>query len=102
MILMDEPFGALDAFTRTNMQVLIRDIWRKHENTLLLITHDVDEALALGSRVIVMSSRPGKLVGMFNAMFSHPLTGTAEDDAVRASPEYVTLRRTILDLIDAS
>ncbi|NLI20053.1 MAG: ABC transporter ATP-binding protein [Clostridiales bacterium] len=100
VILMDEPFGALDAFTRTNMQVLIRDIWRKHNNTLLLITHDVDEALALASRVVVMSARPGRLVGMFDAMFSHPLTGTAEDDAVRASDEYVKLRRAILNLID--
>jgi len=101
IILMDEPLGALDAFTRSNMQVLLRDIWRGTGLTALLITHDVDEALALGSRIIVMSPRPGRIVGSFSAMFSQPLDGTAADDAVRASSEWVELRRTILDLINS-
>ena len=100
IILMDEPLGALDAFTRNNMQILIRDIWRKTNMTALLITHDVDEALALASRIIVMSPRPGRIVGMFDAMFSQPLIGTAADDKVRASNEYMSIRRNIMDLID--
>jgi taurine transport system ATP-binding protein len=84
------------------MQVFIRDIWRKIGMTTLLITHDIDEALSLGSRVIVLSKRPGRITGMFNAMFSRPLMGTPEDDELRASGEYVSMRRKIYDLIDTS
>ena len=100
VILMDEPLGALDAFTRKKMQVFIRDIWRRTGMTVLLITHDVDEALVLGSRVIVLSERPGRIIGMFDAMFSKPLMGTAEDDEIFASNEYMSIRRRILDMID--
>jgi len=99
IILMDEPLGALDAFTRATMQVFLRDIWRETGLTALLITHDVEEALSLGSRVIVMSARPGRIVGQFNAMFAQPLVGTAADDSVRASTEWISTRRAILDLI---
>jgi taurine transport system ATP-binding protein len=96
VILMDEPLCALDAFTRINMQVFIRDIWRKIGMTTLLITHDIDEALSLGSRVIVLSKRPGRIIGMFDSKFSQ------EDDELRASSEYVSMRRKIFDLIDTS
>ena len=102
VILMDEPLCSLDAFTRSLMQVFIRDIWRKIKMTTLLITHDIDEALSLGSRVIVLSKRPGRIIGMFNAMFSRSLMGTPEDDELRASGEYVSMRRKIYDLIDTS
>ena len=99
IILMDEPLGALDAFTRSTMQVFLRDIWRETGMTALLITHDVEEALSLGSRVIVMSARPGRVVGQFNAMFAQPLVGTSADNTVRASTEWIGTRRAILDLI---
>lgn len=75
-ILMDEPFGALDALTRQNMQTLIREIWNKTGNTIFLITHDVDEALALATRVIVMSSRPGRIVKEFHTDFTYDIVGT--------------------------
>ncbi|KKH69380.1 ABC transporter ATP-binding protein, partial [Methanosarcina mazei] len=52
VILMDEPFGALDALTRVNMQTLIRNIWQNNNSTIFMITHDIDEALSLGTRVI--------------------------------------------------
>ena len=100
IILMDEPLGALDAFTRNKMQILVRDVWRKTGMTALLITHDVDEAMALGSRIIVLSQRPARIIGMFDAMFTRPLVGTVEDDEIFASIEYMSIRRKILDLID--
>lgn len=99
VILMDEPFSALDAFTRRNMQVSLREIWRKKSPTIVLITHDVDEALELASRIVVLSKNPCEIKGQFNAMFSTPLHGDISDDSVMKSGEYVELRRHILDLL---
>lgn len=100
MILMDEPFGALDALTRVNMQALIRDIWNKTGNTIFLITHDVDEALALATRVIVMSSRPGRIVKEFHTDFTYDING-ANHESVLYSPEYIALREEILNIINS-
>ncbi|MDO5387626.1 MAG: ABC transporter ATP-binding protein [Clostridia bacterium] len=100
MILMDEPFGALDALTRQNMQTLVREIWNKTGNTIFLITHDVDEALALATRVIVMSSRPGRIVKEFNTEFTYDLGG-ANEEAAKYSTEYMHIREEILSIINA-
>lgn len=62
VLLMDEPFGALDAMTREHLQAELRDLWRTTRRTMLLITHSVEEAVALGSRLIVLSPRPGRVV----------------------------------------
>lgn len=70
ILLLDEPFAALDAITRNSMQILINDIWKKHQTTNLMITHDIDEALVLATRILVMSSSPGKIIGDFEVVFS--------------------------------
>jgi NitT/TauT family transport system ATP-binding protein len=62
VLLMDEPFGALDSQTRTVMQELLLDIWNKDQKTVLFVTHDIDEALLLGNKVHVMSARPGQII----------------------------------------
>ncbi len=100
MILMDEPFGALDALTRINMQKLVRDIWNVTQNTIFLITHDVDEALALATRVIVMTSRPGKIAKEFKTEFTYDIDGS-NHESVTYSPEYTELREEILSIINA-
>lgn len=99
MILMDEPLGALDALTRSNMQALIRKIWNQTGNTIFFITHDVDEALALATRVIVMSARPGRIVREFNVDFTYDIDGPNQE-AARYSKEYMEVREEILNIIN--
>lgn len=99
MILMDEPFGALDALTRQNMQELIRDVWKKTGSTIFLITHDVDEALILGTRVLVMSSRPGRIVKRLDVNFDELCDD--ENRRARYSGKYGMVREEILDIIKA-
>jgi taurine transport system ATP-binding protein len=98
IILMDEPFGALDAITRENMQTLTRIVWSDNRSTIFLITHDVDEALSLGTRILVMSRRPGKIIKEFTAEFTYHITGR-ETDRTRFSREYIEIREQILMLI---
>jgi taurine transport system ATP-binding protein len=87
IVLMDEPFGALDALTREKLQHELLEIWRATGKTIVFITHSVDEAVFLGSRVMVMSARPGRIVLDEPATFSDPDNPT-EPDEIRALPAY--------------
>jgi ABC-type nitrate/sulfonate/bicarbonate transport system ATPase subunit len=72
MLLMDEPFGALDHQTRELMQELLLGIWEAERKTVLFVTHDIDEAVFMGSRVVVMSARPGRIKRDIAVPFAHP------------------------------
>ena len=89
MLLMDEPFGALDAQTRARMQELLLRIWGLYHPTLLLVTHDVEEAILLSHRVYVMTRRPGRIKLTFPVPFGAPrsldLVGSAEFAALKYS-----------------
>ncbi|MDF9844568.1 MULTISPECIES: ABC transporter ATP-binding protein [unclassified Paenibacillus] len=61
ILLLDEPFGALDAFTRAHMQQVLLDVWRTNQTTMVFVTHDIDEAVFLGERVVILEPRPGKI-----------------------------------------
>ncbi len=72
VLLLDEPLGALDAFTRMNIQDNLIELWKTRGNTMILITHDVDEAIYLSQKVIVMSPRPGRVVDEIDIEMSYP------------------------------
>lgn len=72
VLLLDEPFGALDAFTRSHMQEVLLDIWQTNKTTMLFVTHDLDEAVFLGDRVVVMNARPGQIKSIQTIELTHP------------------------------
>jgi NitT/TauT family transport system ATP-binding protein len=74
LLLMDEPFGALDAFTREDMNLLVEEIWLETRKTIVFITHNIAEAAFLSDRVYVMSARPGRLVKVFDVPYPRPRT----------------------------
>ena len=74
LLLMDEPFGALDAFTRDEMNLLVEEIWLETRKTIVFITHNITEAVFLSDRVFVMSSRPGRIAKVFDIDFPRPRT----------------------------
>jgi NitT/TauT family transport system ATP-binding protein len=90
VILMDEPFGALDSQTRVVMQQLLLGIWEKEHKTVLFVTHDIDEALYLGEKVYVMSARPGRIIDTIPVGFAHPRSYD-----LATSPDFIELKRRI-------
>ena len=94
ILLMDEPFGALDAQTRLLMQELLTRVWEAHKLTVLFITHDVDEAVYISDRVIVMTTQPGRLKEEVAITLPRPRT-----IAIQETPEFLTLRHRILTSI---
>jgi NitT/TauT family transport system ATP-binding protein len=94
MLLMDEPFGALDALTRHHMQELLTGIWEKHRLTVLFITHDVEEAVYLSDRVAVMTNRPGRIKTVVPIDLPRP----RHYDMV-SSPDFQRLHRAVLNAI---
>ena len=94
MLLMDEPFGALDALTRHHMQELLTRIWERHRLTVLFITHDVEEAVYLSDRIAVMSNRPGRIKTVVSIDLPRP-----RRYELLSTPEFQRLHRKVLDSI---
>lgn len=94
IMLMDEPFAALDAQTRELLQEEMKTIWRQTEKTIFWITHSIDEALFLANRIVVMTARPGRVKAGFEASF-----GDALDYRITTSPEFTEAKRTVVELL---
>lgn len=96
VLLLDEPLGALDAITRRQMHGWLQDVWLADRRTVLLITHDVEEALLLSDTVLVMSPRPGKLVRRIGVPFPRPRRSDLISD-----PRFVALRADLLHALES-
>ena len=94
ILLMDEPFGALDAQTREVMHDLIRHVHRIEGSTIVFVTHDVEEAIYLGQRIVLMAPRPGRI----DTLYDVPLPAERHQD-MKLAPEFLALKREILERI---
>ncbi len=94
LMLLDEPFGALDALTRNAMQRWLLGIWEKHRRTVIFVTHDIDEAIFLGDRVIAMAARPGRIVLDEKIELQRP-----RDPSIVTSPDFIDLKRRLLGVL---
>jgi NitT/TauT family transport system ATP-binding protein len=94
VLLMDEPFGALDAQTRSIMQENLLSIWEEFRTTVLFVTHDIDEAVFLSDRVVVMSASPGKIIADINIELSRPRSSLSV-----TSPDFLEYKRSCLSII---
>jgi len=95
VLLMDEPFGALDAQTRERLQEELLQIWRRTGTTIVFITHDIEEAVFLGQRVAVMSARPGRIEATLRIL----LDRTSEEDDVRSTAQFAKYRHQVWEYL---
>jgi NitT/TauT family transport system ATP-binding protein len=94
ILLLDEPFGALDNQTRALMQEMLLGIWERDQKTVLFVTHDIEEAIFLGSRVIVMSARPGRIKAEIAIDLRHP-----RSYRIKTTPEFIALKERLVEEI---
>ena len=91
VLLLDEPLGALDAFTRMRMQGEVLRLWQARRTTMLFVTHDIDEAIYMSDRIVIMTPRPGRIDQVMPVALSRPRD--------RSSPDFLRLRSQILELL---
>lgn len=89
ILLLDEPMGALDSFTRADMQEKLLELHKKNKTTMILVTHDIDEAIFLSDRIVIMTPRPGRISEIMEVKLSHPRD--------RGSTMFLTVRREIME-----
>jgi len=89
VLLLDEPMGALDSFTRADIQDKILELWKTNKTTMILVTHDVDEAIYLSDRIVIMTPRPGRIKDIITVKMPHPRH--------RGGSEFLSIRRDILE-----
>lgn len=99
VLLMDEPFGALDSLTREQMQELLISVWHRTGKRIFFITHSIEEALFLGTHLVVMSPRPGRIIARYELDFVREFVKTNDVRAIHLSPQFALLREEIRELL---
>ncbi|MBP0047594.1 ATP-binding cassette domain-containing protein [Marinobacterium sp. AK62] len=99
MLLLDEPLGALDALTREVLQELLLDVWKQTRKMMFFITHSVEEALFMASRLIIMSPRPGRITHEFKLDFNERFLECRDARKVKSLPEFIEMREKVLSII---
>ena len=96
-ILLDEPFAALDAFTRENMQEFVLDLWIKERKGFFLITHDIEEALLLSNQLVLMTARPGTIVETLHLDFAERYRNGESIRQIKSDPKFIELREQLFE-----
>ncbi|WP_336778691.1 taurine ABC transporter ATP-binding subunit [Pantoea sp. USHLN256] len=99
LLLLDEPFGALDAFTREQMQTLLLTLWRDTGKQILLITHDIEEAVFLASELVLLSPGPGRVVERLNLDFGQRYAAGEPCRSIKSDPAFIERREYVLNQV---
>ncbi|WP_111884378.1 taurine ABC transporter ATP-binding protein [Acinetobacter sp. CFCC 11171] len=100
-ILLDEPFAALDAFTRESMQEFVLNLWIKEKKGFFLITHDIEEALLLSNQLVLMTARPGTIVETLKLDFAERYRNGESIRAIKSDPQFIQLREMLFERLKA-
>ncbi|EPF81700.1 taurine ABC transporter ATP-binding subunit [Acinetobacter rudis] len=99
ILLMDEPFAALDAFIREQMQCLLLDVWHRTEKPIFLITHDIEEAVFLATDLMIMAPNPGRIVETIKLDFATRFAQGESARSIKSDPEFIAMREHVLNLV---